>query len=110
MIGRTFVQAGALHCHVEGDLDGVLDVGDVLGEASFVALGGRALGADTVLLLLEQVKRDRVRVVGLEKTELLTFESLQVSPDLRALPLAVATGGNELVAEQPLEVISGDPV
>ncbi|PPI44691.1 hypothetical protein C5D18_07495 [Rathayibacter tritici] len=110
MIGCTAVQAGALHCHVESDLDGVLDVGDVLGEASFVALGGRALGADAVLLLLEQLERDRVCVVGLKKSELLAFESLQVGRDLRALPFGVAAGGNELVVEQPLEVVSGDLV
>ncbi|NRD08351.1 hypothetical protein [Rathayibacter agropyri] len=32
----------------------MLDVGDVLGKTCFVAFGGRALGADAILLLLEQ--------------------------------------------------------
>nr|WP_258068009.1 hypothetical protein [Rathayibacter sp. AY1B5] len=110
VVGRRAVGPGALLGHVEGKPDGVLDVGDVLSEVCFIALGNRPLCANAILLLLEQVERDRVCVVSLEEPKLLTFETLQVGPDLRALPLGVAAGGHKLIVEQSLEVISGDPV
>nr|WP_258059857.1 hypothetical protein [Rathayibacter sp. AY1A7] len=110
VIGSAFVLGGALHGDVEGELDGVLDVRDVLSEACFGALGDRPLCADAVLLVLEEVEGDRVCVVRLEEAKLFAFEPLQIGPDLRALPLGIAASGHELVMKQPLKVVSGDAV
>jgi hypothetical protein len=75
MVGCPAVSAGAFRGHIEGEPDRVLEVGHVLGEACFVLLGDRPLCADAVLLLLEQVARDRVCVVSLKEPQPLAFEA-----------------------------------
>ncbi|WP_123733802.1 hypothetical protein [Rathayibacter sp. PhB152] len=76
VVGCPAVCAGTLRGHIEAEPDRVLDVGHVLGEPRFVPLGDRPLSADAVLLLLEQVGRDRVCVVNLKESQLLAFETL----------------------------------
>ncbi|WP_230671754.1 hypothetical protein [Rathayibacter sp. Leaf248] len=76
VVGRPAVSAGALRAHIKGEPDRILNIGHVPGEPRFVPLGDRPLSADAVLLLLEQVERDRVCVVGLEEPQLLAFETL----------------------------------
>ncbi|WP_056866611.1 hypothetical protein [Rathayibacter sp. Leaf296] len=76
VVGCPAVSAGTLRGHLEGEPDRVLDIGHVLGEPRFVSLGDCPLSADAVLLLLEQVERDRVCVVSLKEPQLLAFETL----------------------------------